>query len=155
MILILGLASIFLIIPAIYLSIPFSMLYAVVHMEDRSFMDAMKRCLALARNNWWWTFGVVFVLGIIEALLGFVAAAPSQILAAIQLITATDGSGSQLSFTMQIITIVLTTFGVLVTAFLRLITLTGEVFVYASHRERLEGTSLLERIDNIGQPTQL
>ncbi len=152
--LVLAAAFMLLAIPGIYLAIPFTMFYAVVHMENRGTMDAMKRCVALVRNKWWWTFGVLIVLVILESVIAMVLTAPAQILGIIQLVTISDGSSYSPSLTMQILTISFTTVGYLATAFLRLITTTGSMFIYSSHKERLEGTSLLERIETIGQTTQ-
>lgn len=71
--LIVGFAMLFFIIPGIYLAVVMSILMAVATIEKLSFGDAFARCRALVNDNWWNTFLVLLLVGLLTGVLGSVA----------------------------------------------------------------------------------
>jgi hypothetical protein len=53
------------IIPGIYFSIVFTLTFPIIIMENATLGYAFNRSFQLIKNNWWLTFGVALVLGII------------------------------------------------------------------------------------------
>ncbi len=66
----------FFIIPAIYFSVVFSIIYPIVVFEDKGFIDALNRCFELMKEKWWSTWGIqlVFVPVVTLFFIGFVRA---------------------------------------------------------------------------------
>ncbi len=56
-------------IPGIYLGIVLSLITLVVVIEGDPLFEAISRCFYLIKGNWWSTFGLLFVMGIIVGLM--------------------------------------------------------------------------------------
>ena len=61
-----GFGFILLIIPGIYLSITLSLIFIVRLEENLGFFESVGRCIRLIKNNWWFTFGLIIVVGFIQ-----------------------------------------------------------------------------------------
>jgi len=61
----LGFVSVLLLIPMAYFWNGTSIMFATHFMEGSNFGDSMSRSLSLIQNNWWHTFGLWFLLGLI------------------------------------------------------------------------------------------
>jgi hypothetical protein len=59
-----------LVIPGLVMAIWFQFLGQVVILEDRSYLDALRRCRELVRGVWWRTFGWVLVINVASGLVG-------------------------------------------------------------------------------------
>jgi len=66
----------FLIIPAVYLGVVFSIIYPIIVFEDRGFADALNRCFELIKEKWWSTWGIqlIFVPVVNLFFIGFIRA---------------------------------------------------------------------------------
>jgi hypothetical protein len=71
---------VFLLIPGIYLAIALSLIVSVIIFEDKSIGDAFSRCFFLIKDKWWSTFGLIFVAGMIQGMMGFIFNIPEMIL---------------------------------------------------------------------------
>lgn len=142
-------ATILLVIPAIYLMVPMSLVYVIRHVEGLNFSDAIGRARTLVRDQWWWTLGVLFVMGLIQTMIGWIGAMPATVMSMITLFSDLEGGGGTPSTFTMILLIVAQTISTIVSAFASLIGLSTVVYLYFSHRERIEGASLLERIRSI------
>ncbi len=68
---------ILLIIPGIYVMIPLVFIMMVALVENKGIGDSLSRCFDIIKNNWWVTFGLVIVVGIIVNILSSVFSLPS------------------------------------------------------------------------------
>lgn len=142
-------AAILLIFPAIYLAVPMSLVYVIRHVESMSFGQALTRARTLTKDMWWWTFAVLIVLFLLQAMIGWIGSLPVGLMTMISLFTELEGGATTPSTLSMILLILAQSISTIVSAFAALIGLTTTVYLYFSHRERIEGTTLLERIQSI------
>lgn len=77
--LIVGVASIFLVIPGIYLAVIFSLCYPIFVMEKGKYDNVFSRALQLIKGKWWNVFGFLFLLVILIYAISILFALPSLI----------------------------------------------------------------------------
>lgn len=140
------LAFVLLIIPGIYVSVALMILYIVAIHEDKGYFDAMSRCFYLIKNKWWFTFGLLFVLGLIQGFMGFLFQIPQYIAMFFVAFNSFDGSG--MDSTTEIIFIVTTIISSLNFLFYS-ISFVGIAFHYFSLVEQKEAKGLLNKIESI------
>jgi hypothetical protein len=141
------LGSVFLIIPGIYLAVTLSLIYMIRIREGIGFFSAFDRCTKLISKNWWFTFGFIIVIGLIQGFIGFIFYIPNYIaLFALTLSGLNDPAQSSTGHIIFTITSVISSLNLL----LYMISVVGISFHYYNLVERKEATSLLERIDTIG-----
>ena len=143
-----GVATLFFIIPGLYVAIVLSLGLVVTSFENTDFGQTWNRCFVLIRDKWWSTFGLIFVMGIISGVIGLLFTLPAGIFSF--LITSKllpDVSGFWL-----ILGNVISAVG---STLLRCIIYVAVGFQYTNLVERQEGRGLLSAIDSIGtSPTQ-
>jgi hypothetical protein len=88
-----------LIIPGLWLIGSFSMLTAVIALEERGPVDALRRSLTLVRGRWWPTVGFLIMVG----LLGSVAAQLVQLIALPIIGAAGAGLATGLGFVLLVV----------------------------------------------------
>jgi hypothetical protein len=71
LILLISIAAFLLLIPAVYLIVPFSITLFVYLREGKSIRDTLSRSLELVRGYWWPSFGFLLVMGLIQLALSF------------------------------------------------------------------------------------
>lgn len=147
MVIILGVAFVALLIPGIYLMVPFMMLLPVRTFEEMSFGNAVTRSFQLTRDRWWWTLGIYVCATIATSILNGVTSIPYFAFSMATAVMSAQGETSDWVLIGQAVTLVLQ---YITSYILQVITLVGVVVVYFAHRERLDGTSLLARVDQIG-----
>lgn len=140
-----GFGFIFLIIPAIYLSIALSLIFIVRLEEGLGFFDAVNRCIKLIRDNWWFTFGLILVIGIIQGFLMYALYIPNYIMMFATALTGIDSEASGLNRILYIITSIISSLG----ALLYTISTIAIAFHYYNLVERKEAPGLLAQIDEI------
>ncbi len=143
-----GLASLFLIIPGIYLAITLSTIFMVRIFEQKNFFDSFSRCINIIKNNWWFTFGLILVLGLIQGFLAFIFQIPTYIAffaTTLGGINYQSSSGSSPSNVLFIITSIISSFGLIFYS----ISVVGIAFQYFNLVERREATGLMAKIDTI------
>jgi hypothetical protein len=74
------LATICLFIPGIYTAVAGCLILNVRLAERKGFFDSLSRSFKLVSGYWWQTFGIVAILGIIQAVISSVAVAPLYII---------------------------------------------------------------------------
>ena len=139
-------ATILLIIPGIYVSVSLMIIYIVGLNEDKGFFDSMSRSFFLIKNKWWFTFGLLLVLGLIQGFLGFLFQIPQYI--AMFFVAFNSAEGNATSRTTEIIFIVTTIISSLNFIFYS-ISLIGIAFHYFSLVEQKEAKGLLDKIESI------
>ncbi|MBK7630104.1 MAG: hypothetical protein IPJ23_05295 [Ignavibacteriales bacterium] len=139
-------ASILLIIPGIYVSVALMIIYIVAINENKGFFDAMSRCFYLIKNKWWFTFGLLIVLGLIQGFMGFLFQIPQYIAMFFVAFNSIDGNG--MNSTTEIIFIITTIIASLNFLFYS-ISFVGIAFHYFSLVEQKEAKGLLNKIESI------
>ncbi|GAB4007631.1 hypothetical protein EXU85_32760 [Spirosoma sp. KCTC 42546] len=136
-------ATLFFVIPGIYVGIVLSLGLVVTTFEGTDFGQTWNRCFVLIRDKWWSTLGIIFVMGLISGVVGLIFTLPAGILSF--LITAKllpDMSGFWLVLGNVVATVGST--------LLRAIIYVALGFQYTNLVERQEGRGLQSAIDSIG-----
>jgi hypothetical protein len=136
---------IFLIIPGVYLSIALSIIF-IVRLEERlDFFDAVSRCIKIVSGNWWFTFGIIIVVGMIQGFLGFVLYVPNYIVTIFLAFAGVDSSNGDLGRVLYIISSIIASLGVILYS----ISTIAIAFQYYNLIERREAPGLVQRIEEI------
>jgi hypothetical protein len=141
---------IFLIVPGIYLSIPFAFILYVKIIEDRDFSGTLSRCFQLVRNNWWVTFGIIILAYLIVGVVGGLFSVPAMIVAAINGFLI--GTGQQETFQSDSLAFVVSTiFGGLGQYILYPVLYIIIAFQYYSLREQKDRETLMDKVSSINE----
>ena len=140
-----GFGFIFLIIPGVYLAIALSLIFIVRLEEGLGFVAAIKRCTKLISGNWWFTFGLLIVVGIIQGFLQYILYLPNYIVMFFTVFTGVNSESSGLNRILYIFSSIISSFGSL----LYMISTISISFHYYNLVERKEAPGLLQQIENI------
>lgn len=146
-IIIVALGFVLLIIPGIWLATVLSIILMVRIEERLDFGQAISRCFELVRGNWWFTFGVSMVMGIIAGFVGYVFQIPLLILTGVSGFVAAD-SVALLTIAIVIATMV----GVIGRLMVNSLQTLAVAIQYYNLAERYDGLGLITRIESIGSP---
>lgn len=138
------LAAMLFFIPALYLSVPLTLFFAVYVMEGQAFGATFSRCLALIKNNWWATFGLIIVVSFIEGFMAMVFQVPLMVV----MMSKAMHWGFMGSSTMLLIMQSLATVG---QSLLRVILLLALCFQYFHLVELKDGLGLRHLVNQLGQ----
>ncbi|MBK7498229.1 MAG: hypothetical protein IPI19_03800 [Ignavibacteriales bacterium] len=139
-------ATVLLIIPGIYVSVALMIIYIVGLNEDKGFFDSMSRSFYLVKNKWWFTFGLLIVLSLIQGFLGFLFQVPQYIAMFVIAFNSVDGNGTDsITEIILIVTTIISTLNFIFYA----ISLVGIAFHYFSLVEQKEAKGLLDKIEAI------
>lgn len=141
-------ATLFFVIPGIYVGIVLSLALVVTCFEGTDFGQTWNRCFVLIRDKWWSTLGLLIVMGIISGIIGLIFTLPAGI---IGFLTGAKLVPGVTNFWVVLGNVVATVGGTL----LRSLVYIAIGFQYTNLVERQEGRGLLSAIDSIGTtPTQ-
>jgi hypothetical protein len=120
--------------------------------ERVAYFEAISRCFLLIRGKWWSTFGLIFVMSILQTIINYIITIPLAIpsfiatMHSIENNTFSDQSTSFATFSgiVQMVSF-FTSF------LLSCLTTIAIAFQYFNLVEMKEAKGLLSRIDNIGQ----
>jgi hypothetical protein len=140
-----GFGFIFLIIPGIYLSITLSLVFIVRLEENLNFFDAVSRCTRLIKNNWWFTLGLLIVVGFIQGFLMYALYIPNYIVMFFVAFTGYNSESGTLSRALYIISSIISSLSTLGYA----ISTIAVAFQYYNLVERKEAPGLLQQIEEI------
>jgi hypothetical protein len=132
------------IIPFIYLMPVFYLIIPIMIIENASFKYAYNKSFRLIKENWWFVFGVIFVMGLIVGMAAGIVSLP------ITIITAGSKFFSLKSFNVPVI-IVFSILHSLITLAYSLHSVAVSM-CYFTLTEQKEGLGLLDRIEKLGKP---
>ena len=138
------------IVPGIYLSITLSTIYAVKMIERHGFFDSFERCRYLIKNNWWFTFGLILIFGVIQYFFSFILQLPMTIATFIGMLH-TINKGPEMSQAIVMITSLIYMFSI----FFYTIGIIGITFHYFNLVEQKEARGLMRKIDTINLTNDL
>jgi hypothetical protein len=142
---IVGFGFILLIIPGIYLSIALSLIFIVRLEEEISFFDAVSRSIKIISGNWWFTFGLILVVGIIQGFLSFILYVPNYIVMIFMTFAGIDSTTGETGRILFILSSIVASLGVLTYS----ISTIAIAFQYYNLVERKEAPGLIQQIENI------
>ncbi len=129
----------------IYLTINFSLIFIVRLEEGIGFFEAIKRSKKLISDNWWFTFGLIVVIGIIQGFLTYALYIPTYIVMFFTAFAGIESGTNDFTRIIFIITSIITSLSVLFYT----ISAIATAFQYYNLVERKEAPGLLQQIENI------
>ena len=136
-------ATLFFIIPGIYVGVVLSLALVVTCFEGTDFGQTWNRCFVLIRDKWWSTLGLLIVMGLISGLIGIVFTLPAGIINFLV--------GAKLVPGVTNIWVVLgNVIATVGSTLLRSLIYIAIGFQYTNLVERQEGRGLMSAIDSIG-----
>ncbi|MEM9328019.1 MAG: hypothetical protein AAGA85_20300, partial [Bacteroidota bacterium] len=143
-------ASLFFLLPGIYLAIVFLISIPVFVFEKGDIGEAIARPFTLIKGKWWSTLGLIVIATIVAGLVSFIFVIPTYFLAIVGLLSLNEDmpispeeiSGSFMSWTS------ITLFALMALGFylVRLIPIIAISFQYFNLKERTEATGLRSEI---------
>ncbi len=140
------------VIPGVYISIPFFIIFPILIFENKKTSEVFSTCFHLIKDNWWASFASVFILGVLWYIIGMIFSIPSMIYMGIKMFTAIqENTMSDPSNIFDMITVILTviasTFQYIAYIFVPI----GAAFIYFNLNEQKNQTGTLEQIDRLGE----
>jgi hypothetical protein len=155
---IVGALMMFVLVPGfIYLAISLSLFFVIRTQEDISIGEAFSRCFKLIKGKWWSTFGLLFVMGIIQAMAGWIIMIPYYILIFVMGFSGEAellGDLENLSMVLIVVTIVFYALNLIVSLLGSMLSYIALAFQYYNLVEMKEATGLMQRLDTFGQGEQ-
>lgn len=139
------LACVLCLIPGIYLYPIMSLVFPIIIIENASFGYAFNQSFKLIKDNWWSTFGVMVVMGIILAVAASILVLPSAIFTAGSIfLHMTKGTST------SVVGVVITSILKQCSHVFQILSVVATCLIYFSLNEAKEGTGLMERINQFG-----
>ena len=134
--------AIFCLVPGIWLYPIMSLTLPIIIMENATYGYAFNQSFRLIKDNWWTTFGAIFIMAIIVGIAAAIVTVPAALWSQFSLLLHWPGG--------KIATILTSVLGhvALVLYILPVITI---ALCYFSLNEQKEGTGLMARINQIGE----
>lgn len=135
------------ILPGVFVLIAFSLSFVVISIEKKGVLDAISRSKELISGNWWPTFGLVILVGLVQFALSMVFYVPFYLLLFAVGFNSTEGNFEPIGW-FGTVTSILVFIGVY---FLQTLQMIAIAFQYFNLVEQKEGAGLMQEIDQIGR----
>jgi hypothetical protein len=129
----------------IYLTISYSLVFIVRIEEEITFFAALKRSKNLIKDNWWFTFGLTLVVGLIQSFILYALYIPTYVVMFFITFSGVVSDTGSFSKILFIVTSIITSLG----AILYTISTLAIAFQYYNLVERKEAPGLLQKVENI------
>jgi len=136
-----------LIIPGIYIAICVSLVIPIVIFEKENVGSAISSCFSLIKNNWWNTFGFLFIISIIGYSLNFFVQLPNFIYQMVVAIFMSTGDPIMPNKALNILFSIIQALGY---AFIQILPITAIVVQYFNLIEKKQSPSLLKDLETVG-----
>ncbi|WBL27095.1 hypothetical protein [Zunongwangia sp. HGR-M22] len=146
-------AFLFLVLPSIYLGVVFTLALPILVFEQKSLGDTISSCFQLIKDNWWMTFGLLIVFGIIMYVINVVFQLPLIIYMLVNMISGFDAGITTVAENMQSkdpILIILSVLSSIAQYVLYIITPLFTSLLYFHLHEEKNFTGTFESIDKLG-----
>ncbi|UKJ08172.1 hypothetical protein [Solitalea lacus] len=137
-----------LVIPGIYLSVPLQLALIIIMIENAGISNSINRCFYLTSGKWWSTFGLIFIMLIIQSVLSLVFQIPSYVV----MLSKLFHLGASSTDSVDIFMILGTIFSSVGSVLLYSLSALAIAFQYFNLVERKDGVGLLEEVEQIGKP---
>ena len=142
------------VIPGIYLMVPMSVVFCIMIFEKKSIMDAFSDSFNFVKDEWWMTFLVLFVVGLILGIIGGVLNLPATVYTYIKMGIFSgefDPGSNPFDFYKDPIYILLNLISYAFKFFLNFVTIIVTIFIYFNINEKKNFTGTFEKIDSLGK----
>ena len=152
MILIVMVGAMLCLLPGIYVGVVLSLGTSILVFEGKGVSDAISHSFTLIKDNWWETFGVIFVVGLLVGILGMVFSLPSTIYQMVSMMSTINQEDptAVLGLFSDPIYLFLMAVSYIGQFLLSSITLITSVFIYYDLNEQKNLTGTIEQIDSLG-----
>lgn len=148
-------AAVAVIIGLIYVVITMSLLFVIQAFERKNFFEAASRCFYLIKDKWWSTFGLLFILSMVQSTISSIFLIPWYINFFVTMMHSIEGGPMEdPSFFQELINNIFMTLYFLVSFLLYSLPLVALAFQYFNLVELKEAKGLLSRIDTLGKPAE-
>ncbi|WP_452223212.1 hypothetical protein [Lacinutrix chionoecetis] len=140
--------------PGIYLVVPMSVVFCIMVFEKKSVTDAFSDSFNFVKDEWWMTFLVLFVVGILVSIIGGVVNLPATIYTYAKMGIFSgeiDPADNPFSFYKDPIYILLNLIGYAFKFFLNFVSIIVGVFIYFNINEKKNFSGTFEQIESIGK----
>ncbi len=140
------------IIPGIYFWVALSILFSIMMFEGMDFGNSFGRSMKLINKKWWFTFGLLLVMGIMLYILRLVISLPAVVFGLKSIFTNMKHmeAGQDVFQSLPLSFYIVNALTKLVSQLLLVIPIVLTSFLYFSLVEKIEKPSLMEKIDQIG-----
>ena len=145
--LIIILGVLLLILPGIFAAIALSLYSIVIIREKASAQESLRRSYELTKGKWWSTFGLIFVIGFIAAIISMLFLIPTFVLSALGSLSLNQEFGGQ-----NILMVLANILGIAGSILMQAIVAVAMAFQYYNLVELKEGSSIQSAINTIGSP---
>jgi len=138
--------------PGIYLMIVFALGIPIIVFEDKGIGETLEYCFTLIKTKWWETFGILFVVGFLVGVLGYIFNIPAMIYSLVKMIGAI-GKSDPTAITgifSDPIYLGLTIISYAGRFLLSAISIVASAFVYFDLNEQKFHSGTIETIDSLG-----
>lgn len=130
----------------VFIMVKICLAYMIMLYERTGIWASIQRSFYLTKNKWWFSFGLIFVLSLIQSLMGFIFQIPQYIIMVTTMFNSLDGSGvSGVTEILIMLTSIIAAFQYLLFSLI----IIALAFLYFSLVEQKEGKGLIERIESI------
>lgn len=130
----------------VFIMVKMCLAYMIMLYERIGIWASIQRSFYLTKNKWWFSFGLIFVLSLIQSLMGFIFQIPQYIIMVTTMFNSLDGSGvSGVTEILIMLTSIIAAFQYLLFSLI----IIALAFLYFSLVEQKEGKGLIERIESI------
>lgn len=136
------------VLPGIYFAVVFSIAFPLLVFKKMSVGEIINECFRLVKNNWWATFGAIFIFAIIISLIGLIFSLPAGIY--LWLSGLVEGDFSSFSSTDKIVLASINTVSTFLQYVLNILAIVLSALIYFNLNEKKYGESDLEEINQIG-----
>lgn len=148
-------AAVAVIIGLIYVVITMSLLFVIQAFERKNFFEAASRCFYLIKDKWWSTFGLIFILSMVQSTISSIFLIPWYINFFVTMMHSIEGGPfEEPSLFQELINNIFMTLYFLVSFLLYALPLVALAFQYFNLVELKEAKGLLSRIDTLGKPAE-
>lgn len=145
---------VFLFIPALYLFVVFSLFIPSMVFEQKSIGEAIGRCFFLIRDKWWSTFGLAFILTLLQIVMGLVFNIPQYVFLFLTTYHASADSLTTIPTWYKIGMIVSAAISSIGALLVGCLTFVGLSFQYFNLVERREASGLLSKLEGLGKKAE-
>jgi len=145
-----GFGLVLCVIPGIYLGVALSTVYCIYIFEGKDVTDSINYSFKLVKDNWWMTFAILLVMGILYYLVLIVFQIPQYIYFFINAFTSSQMSSVDPADMFDWVYVALSSIGIIAQYLLLTIMVICTVFVYFDLNEKKHFTGTMETIDSLG-----
>jgi hypothetical protein len=138
-----------LVVGLFYALVAMSFVYCIRAFEGKGFFESVLRSFYLIRGKWWSTFGLIFLLSMLVAIITYVFTLPAGILGAISAAHSLEEKASSPGI-LPTISYVLYALGYIVQMLFYVLPNLGLAFQYFNLVEMKEARGLMDKIDSMG-----